>query len=73
MMAIETLDIMPTRFAVLPQSRKYGVELREMVLGKRRSAIRVFFQIERDLVYIVHIRRGSRGPLRVTDFEFLER
>ena len=73
--AVESLSEMPARCARAPESPKLGVELRQLLYGKRPGVYRIIFRIVETSreVHILTVRHGARKPL--TDEEiapFLE-
>ena len=65
--ALTALDSHPTKFALADEADRLGLELREMLVGKRRGTYRVLFTISESTVNVHHIRLGSRGPIRGAD------
>lgn len=62
--AIADLANMPNRHPVAEEeSALLGIQLREMLLGKRPGVHRLFFSVHDDIVTIHYIRHASRGPL----------
>ena len=58
--AIESLAEHPERHPLAPEGELLGVELRQMLFGKRRGIYRVLFTIAGEIVTIHHIRHGAR-------------
>lgn len=58
--AIESLDEMPRRCVVAPESRTLGTEIRQLVVGNKRDGFRVLFQVDGETVRVLHVRRGRR-------------
>jgi plasmid stabilization system protein ParE len=67
--SIGTLENLPERCGLAAESRVLQVELRELLFGNRRNAFRILFQIDRQAVDILHIRRGTRKPITREDLE----
>lgn len=65
--AIGSLGTHTERFARANEADNLGVELREMLIGKRRNTFRILFTIDGTTVNVHHIRLGSRGPVRRGD------
>jgi plasmid stabilization system protein ParE len=53
----------PERCGLAPEAEEMGIELRQLLFGRRRHAYRLLFTISGDTVNILHVRRGSRGSL----------
>src|SRR3954452_15976239 len=60
--AIQTLKKLPRRCPRVPERESYGGEVRQLLYGKRSSVYRVVFSIEGDLVRILAVIHGARGP-----------
>jgi len=58
--ALNSLEEMPRRCPIAPESRFAGGEVRQLIVGNKRHGFRILFEIEDDIVKILHIRRGSR-------------
>lgn len=68
--AITTLATLPQRCVIAPESRHFGLMVRQLVYRRRTYApvYRILFTIvesaeEPDFVRILHIRHGARRPL----------
>lgn len=57
--SIATLSADPQRCAVAAESAVVEGEIRQLLVGKRRSIFRVLFTITGDEVQVLHIRRGT--------------
>src|SRR5580704_6009167 len=59
---IRTLADMPGRCALAPEAASLGLELRQLVVGKRTGRYRVIFRIveERREVQVLAVRHGAR-------------
>jgi plasmid stabilization system protein ParE len=62
--AIASLESNPERFGTAPEADDLGLEVREILVGKRRGTFRILFTVDGTTVNVRHIRRGSRGPVR---------
>lgn len=62
--AVETLCSMPERCIVAPESEDVGQEIRQLLYGK----FRILFSIEKQTVYVLHIRHGAQKHLSKEDF-----
>ncbi len=60
---IESIRKMPRRCPVVPEeTERFGEEVRELLCGKRRNIYRILYTIRGDVIRVVAIRHGSRGP-----------
>ena len=64
--AIASLEEMPKRYPVIPETVMLDCELRHL----RYAGYRVIYWIDGALVRIVHIRHGSRRALRRGDIDW---
>ena len=62
--AVETLCSMPERCSVAPESQDVGQEIRQLLYGK----FRIIFSIEKQTVYVLHIRHGAQKHLSKENF-----
>ncbi len=60
MARLNTLETNPERCPVAEESAALGLEIRELLLGKRRGVYRLLFQIKERTVYIVRIWHIAR-------------
>jgi plasmid stabilization system protein ParE len=60
---IESLETFPERCPHAPESNFFQEEIRQLVYGKRIGRYRILFTIDRDTVYILHVRHGARKRL----------
>jgi plasmid stabilization system protein ParE len=67
MIAVDSLKILPTRFGLAAEAGAVGLELRELLYGKRTGTYRILYTVTGQAVRIHHVRRASRGPLTVDD------
>lgn len=66
--AVLSLDEMPHRCGTAPEAAKLGVDLRQLLYGRRTSVYRVIFRIYEHepgegIVRVVAIRHGARDQL----------
>lgn len=60
-----SLEIMPRRCALAPESREFETEIRQLIYGRRRNVYRIVFRIvEPDVVEVVAVRHGARDIMR---------
>jgi plasmid stabilization system protein ParE len=62
--AIDSLADDPIRYPLAPEADEYGGELRQLLVGKRRSVYRVLFVIHAGSVYIFRVRHHAQDLLR---------
>src|SRR5580765_2394198 len=61
--AIASLSEFPQRCVLAPEDSEFPFEVRLLLYGRKPHVYRILFTIEEDLVYILHIRHGTRLPL----------
>ncbi len=67
MAAIDTLETMPQRCPIAAEAAEVGVEIRELLVGRRRSRYRVIFLIRRPAVHILRIWHSARDAISRED------
>ena len=67
MAAIKSLDRLPLHCSRIPETDTLGLEVRELIFGRKHGALRIIFRLESQTVEILRIVNASRGPLRVKD------
>jgi plasmid stabilization system protein ParE len=68
--AVLSLSEFPERCALAPEAELFGVELRQLLYGRRSGVYRILFRVEAEpepLVRIIAVRHGARLPLEVGD------
>ncbi len=68
MAKIDALGIDPQRGSVAAESEEAGLEIRELLLGKRQNVYRIIFQIDGQIVHILRVWHGARDRLTPDDF-----
>jgi plasmid stabilization system protein ParE len=68
--AIQSLSRMPKRCGLARESREFAIEVRQLLYGKRRSAYRILFAIQKKEVRILHVRHSAQQTLKPNDFEW---
>jgi plasmid stabilization system protein ParE len=58
--AIQSLTRFPERCSLAPENDRFPFEVRQLLYGRRPHVYRILFRIERDTVYVLHIRHGRR-------------
>jgi len=64
---VQTLEDHPERCPEAAEATTLGIDLRELLFGKRRSVYRILFTIEGDTVNVLHIRHAARDWLNPED------
>ncbi len=67
MAVIDKLETMPERCRLAEESAELGLDIREILVGKRRGIYRVLFQIEGRTVHIVRVWHGARDAWTADD------
>jgi plasmid stabilization system protein ParE len=70
--AIFTLDEMPRRCTIVPESEEIGREIRQLLYGKRTGIYRIVFDVQENavdgpLVRVLRIWHGARDTLHSED------
>jgi plasmid stabilization system protein ParE len=58
--AVESLARNPERCGIAPEGKNLGIELRQLLYGKRAGKYRILFEIRGETVFVHHIRHGAR-------------
>ena len=63
--AVDSLELLPNRCPVAPESKTTGRVLRQLFYGNKPHTYRIIFSVDEDLqvVKILHIRHGARENL----------
>jgi plasmid stabilization system protein ParE len=61
---VQTLEDGPERCPLAAEAQDLGIELRELLFGKRPSVYRILFTIEGNTVNVLHIRHAGRDWLK---------
>jgi plasmid stabilization system protein ParE len=64
---INTLETSPVCCGVAAESGELGIEIRELLFGKRRSVYRILFLIDGQTVHVLRVRRGARDRIARED------
>ena len=72
--AINSLEEMPARCPVAPESKDLGEQVRVLHFGKRQHVHRVFFSIRLEgpkhgVVRVFHVRHGAQRPPATGELE----
>ena len=71
---VYSLEDMPERFPVAPESEDFGKEIRQALYGKRTGIYRIMFRIYKEassdgVVRVICVRHGARDRLRPEDLD----
>ena len=66
--AVGTLEREPQRCPLAPEAEGLGIELRELLFGRRRGVYPILFIVEQRTVYVLHVRHSARDTLGPNDF-----
>ena len=64
---IDTLETHPDRCAIAVESEDVGIEIRELLFGKRHGVYRILFQIDGKTVQILRVWHGARDRVSPED------
>lgn len=64
---IETLETRPERCRLADEAEEIGIELREILFGRRSGLYRILFEIRGRIVHILRIRHAARDSLSAED------
>lgn len=53
----------PHRYPEAPEAQNVGFDLRQMIVGPKRSSARILFIIEKDIVTVLRVRHGFQDLL----------
>jgi plasmid stabilization system protein ParE len=65
--AIDTLESLPERCGLALESVDIGVEVRELLVGRRRAKYCVLFQIRERTVHVLRVRHSARDFIEKRD------
>lgn len=57
--AIQSLENMPFRCSVAPETKTFGFEIRQLIFGKYR----ILFNVQDETVYILNVRHSAQKTL----------
>jgi toxin ParE1/3/4 len=60
---VQKLENTPESCPLAEEAAELGIELREMLFGKRSGVWRILFTVGRDTVNVLHVRHGARDRL----------
>jgi plasmid stabilization system protein ParE len=67
MAVVDKLETLPERCAKAAEGADLGLDLREILVGKRRGVYRVIFEIEGRTVHILRVWHSARDALSADD------
>lgn len=67
MAKVNSLERHPERCHMALEAEEMGINLREILFGGRGAQYRILFRIERQIVFILHIRHAARDRLTRQD------
>ena len=67
--SILSLESLPHRCSLAEEADDLGIELRELLFGKRQGCYRILFTIQHQTVEVHHIRRAVRGRIQPDDLK----
>jgi plasmid stabilization system protein ParE len=62
--AVDSLESQPDRCPLADEADEYGLDIRQLALGRGRRVYRILFQIRGNTVYVLRIRHAAQRPLR---------
>jgi plasmid stabilization system protein ParE len=65
--ALRSLSTLPERCPIAPESESVGIEVRQLLFGRKPNVWRALFTIHDDEVRDLHIRRGSMQDASTSD------
>src|SRR5690242_12000456 len=65
--AVQSLERLPERCGLAPEAESLGIELRQLLYGKRSGVYRILFTVEGDVVRVHRIRRAAQRLLDPDD------
>ena len=66
---IGSLATRPERCSVALESEDIGLEIRELLFGKRQAVYRILFRIEKRVVVVLRVWHGSRDRIARSDLD----
>ena len=62
--AFLSLEALPKRCPIAPESKAFKREIRQLLHGKRQHVYRILFDVTGETVRILHVRHGARDHLK---------
>lgn len=68
---VNSLEEMPERFSIIPESERFDREMRQALYGRRTGVYRIVFRIYHDdhVVRVLCVRHGARDRLNPDDLD----
>jgi plasmid stabilization system protein ParE len=67
MAKLDTLETYPERCTLAAEAEEIGLEIRELLFGRRQGTYRILFRIRGPVVQILRIWHGARDRLTAHD------
>jgi plasmid stabilization system protein ParE len=67
MATIDTLETMPERCGLAAEAADIGLDIREILVGKRHGTYRVLFQVQGRTVYVLRVWHAARDAVTRDD------
>jgi plasmid stabilization system protein ParE len=64
---VENLELDPKRYSIAEEAAELGVDLRQIIHGRRRGVYRVLFTIEGNRVNVLRVRHSAQDELKPPD------
>ncbi len=58
--AVQSLENFPYRCPLAPEAASLGMEIRQLLHGRRRGVYRILFKIQGETVLVLRVRHGAR-------------
>ena len=58
--AVDSLEALPDRYPLAPEAAHLGMEIRQLLHGRRRGIYRILFTIQDNRVLVLRVRHGAR-------------
>jgi plasmid stabilization system protein ParE len=66
---ISTLEQHPHRCPIASEAVELGIEIRELLFGKRRGKYRLLFQIQQQTIYVLRVWHSARDRITLDELE----
>lgn len=60
---IDSLELLPKRCPIAPESDFFDIEIREIFHGRRHNKYRILFTIIGKKAHVLHVRHGARRAI----------
>ena len=65
--AAKSLEFLPERFGLAPESKESGREIRQLVFGRRRNRYRLLYEVSGSVVTVLRVRHCAQDLLSPDD------